>query len=229
MLFPSRAMQGNLLFRCRNMEWSEGLNGRKINHDQSNRDKASAMTRTIIGLSGNLDRPSKTRALVQTAVATAASQFEAAGTIFDLSDFGPSLGAACRVADLDPSARIALEVVLSADALVVGSPVYKGSYTGLFKHLIDLIDPLALAEKPVLLTATGGGDRHALVIEHQLRPLFGFFEAKTLPTGIYAADRDFADGQPASPALLDRLGRAVGQFAPYFARRPLPEVFLLGA
>jgi len=187
------------------------------------------MTRTIIGLSGNLDRPSKTRTLVQTVVARVASEFHATGTIYDLADFGPSLGAARRVTDLDAPARAALEVILAADALVVGSPVYKGSYTGLFKHLIDLIDPLALVGKPILLTATGGGDRHALVIEHQLRPLFGFFEAQTLPTGVYAADRDFTNGQPTSPAVTDRLGRAVAQLTPYLSRRALPEVFLLGA
>lgn len=187
------------------------------------------MTRTIIGLSRNLDRPSKTRALIRTVVATAASQFEATGEIYDLADFGRSLGSARRAGDLDVSARVALETILTADALVVGSPVYKGSYTGLFKHLIDLVDPLALSGKPVLLTATGGGDRHALVIEHQLRPLFGFFEAQTLPTGLYAADRDFTDGQPSSPALMDRMSRAVGQLAPFFSRRSLPDVFLLGA
>ena len=102
------------------------------------------MTRTIIGLSGNLDRPSKTRALVQSAVAAAASRFEAVGAVFDLTDFGPSLGTARRVEDLAPTGRSALEVILSADALIVASPVYKGSYTGLFKHLIDLIDPAAL-------------------------------------------------------------------------------------
>ena len=187
------------------------------------------MTRTIIGLSGNLDRPSKTRALVQTAVATASSRFEAVGAVFDLADFGPSLGTARRVGELEGPARSALDAVLSADALVVASPVYKGSYTGLFKHLIDLIDPQALQGKPVLLAATGGGDRHALVIEHQLRPLFGFFEAQTLPTGVYAADRDFTDGQPASAALSDRLARAVDQFSPFFARRAQPEVFVLSA
>ena len=187
------------------------------------------MTRTIIGLSGNLDRPSKTRALVQTAVAAAASRFQAVGAVFDLADFGPSLGSARRVEDLASTARSALDVILSADALIVASPVYKGSYTGLFKHLIDLIDPQALQGKPVLLAATGGGDRHALVIEQQLRPLFGFFEAQTLPTGVYAADRDFADGQPSSSVLSDRLARAVDQFSPYFARRAQPEVFVLSA
>lgn len=187
------------------------------------------MTRTIIGVSGNLDRPSKTRALVQTAVATAASRFEALGAVFDLADFGPSLGTARRAADLAPPARSALDVILSADALVVASPVYKGSYTGLFKHLFDLIDPEALRDKPVLLAATGGGDRHALVIEHQLRPLFGFFEARTLQTGVYASERDFVSGQPASSALTDRLERAVGQLSPYFTRRTQPEVFVLSA
>lgn len=187
------------------------------------------MTRTIIGLSGNLDRPSKTRALVQTVVATAASRFEAIGAVFDLADFGPSLGAARRVDDLSPPARSALDVILSADALVVASPVYKGSYTGLFKHLIDLIDPAALRGKPVLLAATGGGDRHALVIEHQLRPLFGFFEAQTLPTGVYASDRDFAQGEPSSPAVTERLSRAVDQLSPWFTTRVQPEVFVLSA
>lgn len=187
------------------------------------------MPRTIIGLSGNIDRPSKTRTLVETTVAQAASRFEAAGAVFDLGDFGPSLGAARRAEDLAPAAQSAFRVLLGADALIVASPVYKGSYTGLFKHLIDLIDPLALRGKPVLLAAAGGGDRHALVIEHQLRPLFSFFEAQTLPTGVYAAERDFTDGHPASPALNDRLGRAVEQLSPFFQRRAQPEVFALSA
>ena len=71
-----------------------------------------------------------------------------------------------------------------------------------------------------LLTATGGGDKHALVIEHQLRPLFGFFEAVTLPTGVYASTADFTEGQPAALPLLARIDRAVAQFTPWL-RRPV--------
>ncbi len=135
------------------------------------------------------------------------------------ADLQPSLGRAATLDDLDPTARGIVGDILSADALIVGSPVYKGSYAGLFKHLFDLIDPVTLAGKPVLLTATGGGDKHALVIEHQLRPLFAFFEAAVLPTGVYAGGADFCGGQPAAPALLDRLDRAVTQFAPFVERR----------
>ncbi len=171
--------------------------------------------RTIVGLSGNLARPSKTRVLVETIVGQAAGRYDARAVSFDVVELAPSLAGATRLADLAPTAQAAIDAILRADALVVASPVYKGSYTGLFKHLFDLVDPADLAGLPVLLAATGGGDRHALVIEHQLRPLFGFFEAVTLPTGVYAAECDFRDGEPASPALLERIARAVDQLRPH--------------
>ena len=74
------------------------------------------------------------------------------------------------------------QAIEAADLLIVASPVYKGSYTGLFKHLFDFVGYEALIGKPTLLLATGGSERHALVIDHQLRTLFGFFRAATVPT-----------------------------------------------
>lgn len=170
------------------------------------------MTLRIVGFAGSLSRLSKTRALVDLVTEKAAASLGATAATYDLTDLQPGLGTAQTLQDLEGLPRAIVASMLSADALVVGSPVYKGSYTGLFKHLFDLIDPAALVGKPVLLTATGGGDKHALIIEHQLRPLFGFFEALTLPTGIYASAADFSDGVPASPALLARIDRAVSQF-----------------
>lgn len=167
----------------------------------------------IVGFAGSLGRPSKTRALVDLAVQRAALRHGALAEVFDLNDLQPALGAAGSLADLQGRPREIVQSIIAADALVVGSPVYKGSYTGLFKHLFDLIDPVDLAGKPVLLTATGGGDKHALVIEHQLRPLFAFFEATVLPTGIYAGPADFTDGQPTGPALLARLDRSLTQLS----------------
>lgn len=187
------------------------------------------MPRKIIGIAGSLSRPSKTRALVEAAVTRAAARFDLQGAVFDLSDIGPSLGQAGKLSDLAEFSKAAVATILSADALVIASPVYKGSYSGLFKHLFDLLDPVSLAGKPILLAATGGGDRHALIIEHQLRPLFGFFEAQTLATGVYASDTDFAAGQPVAPALLTRLDRAVDQFAPWFARRQAAQAQMPGS
>jgi FMN reductase len=171
------------------------------------------MMPTIIGFSGNITRPSRTFAFVDHVVQEIAGRTGLAGLTYDIEALGPSLLRARRASDLDGHARDILERIVQSDILVVGSPTYKGSYTGLFKHFFDLLEPAALRGKPVVLTATGGGDRHALVAEHSLRPLFGFFEALTLPTAIYASDRDFADGKVVSDATLLRVAQAVSQAA----------------
>ncbi|TWI35782.1 NAD(P)H-dependent oxidoreductase [Paracoccus sulfuroxidans] len=169
----------------------------------------------ITGFAGSLSAPSRTRAVVEDAVQLTAERYGGTGSVFDLLDLGPSLGRARRFGDLAQEAQDLLQSLVEADAIVLATPVHKGSYGGLFKHVFDLLDPTALYGKPILLAASGGGDRHALVIEHQLRPLFGFFEAQTLATGVYVSDRDFTDGRLADPAARARLERAVDQFGPY--------------
>jgi len=172
---------------------------------------------SLVGFSGSLSRPSKTRALVDLALAKVQARFGGRIDSYDLGDLQPALGQASTLDDLPAPSRAVVDAILQADALVLASPVYKGSYTGLFKHLIDLIEPTALRGKPVLLAATGGGDKHALVVEFQLRPLLAFFEAASLPTGIYAGPAEFTNGLPASPALIERLDRAVAQFDPWLS------------
>ncbi|WP_117192765.1 FMN reductase [Rhizobium terrae] len=179
------------------------------------------MALKLIGLAGSYNRPSKTFALVNHVAAIAADHYGFDAKIYDLADVGPSLGQAQRQSDLEADAKSVLADVVTADFLIVGSPTYKGSYPGLFKHFIDLIDPEQLRAKPILITATGGGDRHALMVEHQLRPLFGFFMAHTLPTAIYASDRDFTDYRVASEALQQRIGFAVKELAAFFPGRAL--------
>ncbi|CAN7670997.1 FMN reductase [Rhizobium leguminosarum] len=164
----------------------------------------------IVGFSGNLSRPSSTRRFVESVAESLAKQAGLQHAVFDIEDLGTSLAAARSVADLDPAAKMVIQTIIEAEALVIGSPTYKGSYTGLFKHVFDLLDPADLRGKPVILTATGGGDRHSLVVEHQLRPLLAFFEAFVLPTAIYASRRDFTDGIP-STAILGRVNQALAE------------------
>ena len=180
-------------------------------------------TLTITGFAGSFNAPSRSRALVEAAVDLATTRFGAAGHVFDLADLGPSLGHARHLGDLEPEALAHVTALIRADAMVVASPVHKGSYAGLFKHLFDLLDPDMLAGKPVLLAATGGGDRHALVIEHQPRPLLAFFEAPALATGVYVAQREFVGGQLVDDAARLRLVRAVNQFAPFLAPYTIPQ------
>lgn len=171
----------------------------------------------IIGFSGNISSPSKTYAFVRQVAHQIGREYGRSVATYDLASLGPSFRTANSVADLDDHARSIVESIENADLLVVGSPTYKGSYTGLFKHFFDLLHPAALKGKPVLLTATGGGDKHALMVEHQLRPLFGFFEAYTLPTAIYANDRDFADGAVVSDLVSARIAQAIAQAGPFLS------------
>lgn len=170
----------------------------------------------IVGFSGNPSRPSRTRSLVETVATGVASRLGGHSRLYDLSDLGPSLGSAQRVGDLDARAAAVIAAIVDADLLVLGSPTYKGSYSGLFKHVFDLIDPFALTGKPVILTATGGSDRHALIIEHQLRPLLGFFAAHSAPTGIYASESDFTDGRVTSEQVLGRIRQSVVEIERFF-------------
>ena len=177
-------------------------------------------TPRIIGLSASLSSTSNTTALISALEDMIEASFDADFQLVEIKDFLPSLGLARSVDDLHPSAKTRLDLILNADALVVGVPVYKGSYPGLFKHLIDLLDVDALKGKPILLAATGGGQKHALVIEHQLRPLFGFFEAHTLPVGIYAQNGALNDsGQFSDAQLSERAQRAVSDFAHWLPGR----------
>jgi len=167
----------------------------------------------IVGICGNTHRPSKTRALVEKVAQDLQNCNSIESEIFDLVDFGPELRLASAVDELNMKGKEILEMIASADAIIVGSPVYKGSYSGLFKHLFDLMAPGCLRDKPVLLTATGGGQRHALMIEHHLRPLFGFFEALSMPTVVYASDAEFGGGAVVDPSVLSRINVATQQLS----------------
>ncbi|MGW1542463.1 FMN reductase [Streptomyces sp. NPDC002309] len=106
----------------------------------------------------------------------------------------------------DRALSAALDAVTEADGLVVVTPVFAASYSGLFKSFFDVIDPEALRGKPVLIAATGGTARHSLVLEHALRPLFAYLKAVIVPTGVYAASEDWG-----AEGLDGRIERAAGE------------------
>jgi len=146
--------------------------------------------------------------------------------LVELAPIARSLGQALQRSEVEPQVERALATIESAQLLVAAAPVYRGSYPGLFKHLIDFIGLDALVDTPVLLAATGGSERHALVIDHQLRPLFSFLQAHTLPIGVYATPADFDGDRINSAALQARIQlaaeRAAGHVAHLAAALPAP-------
>ena len=180
----------------------------------------------IVAVSGGLQRPSRAATLAEHLLDLIGEGVPCDQHLIELGELAPQLAGALWRSQLPETVERQLAAVEQADVLVVATPVYRGSYTGLFKHFFDFIDQDALVDTPILLAATGGSERHALVIDHQLRPLFSFFQARTLPLGVYATDKDFADGCVQNEALMRRARLAVQRAMPLLAlsHRAAPAV-----
>ncbi|OZI44766.1 FMN reductase [Bordetella genomosp. 5] len=174
------------------------------------------MTRPLrlVAVSGGLQRPSKSAALAEHLMELIADVVPCEQRLVELGQLAPQLAGAVWRSQLPESVERELAAVEQADILVVTTPVYRGSYTGLFKHFFDFLHQDALVDTPILLAATGGSERHALMIDHQLRPLFSFFQARTLPLGVYATDKDFVDYRLQDAALIERARLAVERALP---------------
>ena len=113
----------------------------------------------------------------------------------------------------------AVETVASADAVIAVTPVFSASYSGLFKTFFDILEPNTLDGMPVLIAATAGSARHSLVLDHALRPLFGYLHAVVVPTGVFAASEDWGSTGVAGE-LRTRVDRAAKELADLVAARP---------
>jgi FMN reductase len=186
------------------------------------------MTRPLrlVAVSGGLQQPSKSAALAEHLMDLISDELPCEQRLLELGQLAPRLAGVAWRTHLPETAERELAAVEQADILVVATPVFRGSYTGLFKHFFDFIHQDALIDKPVLLAATGGSERHALVIDHQLRPLFSFFQARTLPLGVYATDKDFVDHRLRDEALIERARLAVQRALPLLemARHARPSL-----
>ena len=120
-----------------------------------------------------------------------------------------------------------LAQVANADGLVIATPVYKASFSGALKTVLDLLPERALAHKVVLPMATGGSIAHMLAVDYALKPVLSALKAQELLHGIFAEDSQIAYGEGSAqaqlvPILEQRLSEALEQFYSAMARRPQP-------
>ena len=178
-------------------------------------------TLKVVAVSGGLQRPSRTLTLVERLASKLGESVDIEVHLIELGEITSQLAAVTWRSQASGDLARHLDAIESADLLIVASPVFRGSYTGLFKHLFDLVHHEALIDVPVLLAATGGSDRHALVIDHQFRPLFSFFQSRTLPIGVYASESDFKDYAISSPELEARVELAIARAVPWLHKRDI--------
>jgi FMN reductase len=173
----------------------------------------------VVVVNGSPHDKSKTMGLVDVALDALSTMLPTTVHRIDVYRLGPEFATATKREDVASDVEAELLAAETADLLIAATPVYRGSYTGLFKHFFDLVDQYALANKLVLLAATGGGDHHALALEHALRPLFGFFQAMTVPVAVFASAGDFDGTTLLNPRVYGRIEMALADVAGLLAQR----------
>src|ERR1700740_1713447 len=91
--------------------------------------------------------------------------------------------------------RQAVERIAKAAAVLIAAPVYRASFPGVLKNLLDITPVGALQAKPVGIVAMGGSAHHYLAVDTQLRQLLGGFGARVARTSVYLTGANFRDGQ----------------------------------
>jgi len=175
--------------------------------------------RRITVVSAGIGQPSSTRLLADRLAAATVRRLADEGIdttvdVVELRDVAHDITNNLLAGFASPALETAIAAVTGADGVIAVTPVYTTSYSGLFKSFIDVLNPQALSEMPVLLGATGGTERHSLALDYAMRPLFAYLHAVTVPTAVYAASADWGAGEDASVASLpQRIERAAGEFA----------------
>jgi FMN reductase len=123
--------------------------------------------------------------------------------IIDLRELATDITTALTSQLITPRLQQAVDTLGAADGIIAATPVYKAGASGLFTSFFHVLDNDLLIAKPVVLVATAGTARHALVADDQMRSMFAYLRTLTVPTSLFAAPEDWSD-----PALDKRIARA---------------------
>jgi FMN reductase len=181
-------------------------------------EETTVETRRITVLSAGLGVPSSSRLLADQLAAAAKQRLEAAGydvtvDVLELRDLAVDIANNFVTGYAGPRLADAIAGVEASDGIVAVSPVFSASYSGLFKSFIDVLDPKSLDGKAVLLGATGGTDRHQMVLEYAMRPLFSYLRTRTAATAVFAGPQDWGNTDDGGTPLSVRIDRAAAEFS----------------
>lgn len=183
-----------------------------------------ADTRRIAVVSAGLSNPSSTRMLADrllqaTIDELAKGGIEARADVFELRDHAHEITDNLLLGFAPPALESMINAVVSADALIVVTPIFSTSYSGLFKSFVDVLDVDALRGMPVLIGANAGTARHSLAIDYAIRPLFAYLHADAVSTGVFAASADWSGGGDDVAPLSRRVTAGATELAARIAGR----------
>ena len=159
-------------------------------------------------VSAGTSDPSSTRLLAdrtaERVIALAARDGHAVTvSVIELREISADISTALVSGLITPKLQQAITILGEADGIIASTPVHKAGPSGLFTSFFGVLDNDLLIAKPIVLAATAGTARHALVADEAMRPMFAYLRTMTVPTSLFAAPEDWSD-----PALATRIDRA---------------------
>lgn len=171
---------------------------------------------TLAVVTAGLSTPSATRQIADQIASAVQAAVTSRGEglsvqVIEVAELTNDLARVMTTGVSSPALDRAKEQLSAADGLVVVTPIFKASYSGLFKMFFDALDDDAINDMPTIIAATAGTARHSLALEFAVRPLLVYLHADVVPTSLFAATEDFGNAEGAG--FTRRVGRAAGELA----------------
>ncbi|MGE0679293.1 MAG: NADPH-dependent FMN reductase [Candidatus Binatia bacterium] len=171
------------------------------------------MVTTLLGISGSLTKGGSTRTLIDAVLQAAKERYpDITTTVLDLREVQIAFCDGRPLHEYGDDTPQVVARIQAADAYVIGTPIYRGSYTGALKNLLDHVPVEAMIGKVAGLIATGATDHHYLSIDQELRPILMWFNMHLVPGSVYARGNQLQGSEIIDEQLrahLQALGEAV--------------------
>lgn len=171
----------------------------------------------VLGIVGSRSQPSSTRAAVEVALDAAETERGVDTEVLHLAEYDLDPADGRPLKDYTGDTAKALERIIDSSAYVIGTPVYRASYSGVLKNLLDMIprgmwqaDVAPLADSAVGLVGTGATPHHYLVVEKELAPVLSFFGAHLVGSGVYAHGDHYGDDHTLTDDMVRERLRTLG-------------------
>ena len=168
---------------------------------------------TLLGIHGTVTNPGRLHQALESALAAAAAHDSSITTeLLHLGDHQISFADGRPPEAYGDDTEKVFEQVTSADMYIIATPIFRASFTGALKNLLDHIPVEGMMGKACGLIGMGATDHHYLTVDTQLRPVLAWFGAHLVPGQVYLKSQHFQDGKLAAPkaiAGLEPLGRSV--------------------
>jgi NAD(P)H-dependent FMN reductase len=163
------------------------------------------MPATLLAIHGTVTRPGRLHQAIEAALSGLEGDGSVAAETLHLGDSRISFADGRPLTGYDDDTQAVVERVIAADMCLISTPVFRASYTGALKNLLDHVPVEGLQGKACGLIGMGATDHHYLSIDTQLRPVLAWFGAHIVPGMVYLQSRHFPEGQLADPQAITDL------------------------